>query len=42
MSTIVNRLMIGFKTQFLTTLTWTKANQYSIVYPSSTSNHRTL
>ena len=26
--------MIGSRTQFPTTLNWTKANQYSITYPS--------
>ena len=42
MNTIVKRLTIGFETYFPTTLTWTKANRYSIIYPSSTCDHRTL
>ena len=41
MSTTINRLMIDFGTQFSTTLTWTKVNWYSIVYPSLTCDHRT-
>ena len=34
MSTIINKLTIDFETYFSTTPTWTKANRYSIVYPS--------
>ena len=40
-SSTVNRLMIGFGTHFPTTPTWTKANRYSIEYPSSICDDRT-
>ena len=33
--------MIGFRTQFSKTFTWTKANQYSIIYPSLIYHLRT-
>ena len=40
-STTLNRLTIDFETQFPTTPIWTKANWYSIVYPSLIYNLRT-
>ena len=42
MSAIVNKLMISFGIHFPTTPIWTKVNWYSIVYPSSICDHRSL
>ena len=39
MSTTINKLTIDLGTQFSITLTWIKANQYSIVYSSSIYDH---